>query len=380
MRPCAPDSKCKITCEMNVVLYIAWGLLVAAWLAALALLQRPIRARGRILPRILLAVGKCFLGTLVAFGVVVGDAPLPYWTIFALAASYVALFGDAVADLLALIVGQASKKMNRSRLQIALSIACTAAFLLFGTINMQTVSANHVEASSSKLASPHTFVFVADLHVGSAQSMQTTRQTIQRIGAEEADFVVLGGDIVDAFTTREEMEETFALFGAVKAPVYFIYGNHDRQMDRPSAERAFTPEELEQAMRANGIHILQDEWARISDDLVLLGREDYSMPSRKDVGQIAPRPDDAFVLLADHSPYETQDMVASGADLQISGHSHAGQLFPLQAVYSLAGYDAYGFFRHGETELYVSSGASGWCFPFRTEEGCHYEVVSLQPA
>lgn len=363
---------------MTVGLYIIWGLLAVAWLAVLALLQRPARARARILPRILLLIGKLCLGTFVAMMVVASPVPLPYWPTFVFAALYAALFGDAAADILALIVGWISKKMNRPLLQVMLSVACTAAFLLFGTINMQTVSANRVDVASEKLTSPHTFVFVADLHVGSAQSMQTTRQTIQRIAAEDADFVVLGGDIVDVFTTRAEMEEVFALFGAMDTPVYFIYGNHDRQTDYSDNERTFTSGELERVIRANGIQILQDEWVRLSDDLVLFGREDYSMETRKRVDQIAPRPEDAFVLLADHSPYETQDIVESGADLQVSGHSHAGQLFPLQALYRLLGYDAYGFFRHGETKLYVSSGASGWCFPFRTEEACHYEVVNLR--
>ena len=256
----------------------------------------------------------------------------------------------------------------------------TAAFFLYGTINMQTVTAERTELSSDKLSSSYRFAFVADLHFGSSQSMRTTAATIASIAAEDVDFVILGGDIVDIYTTREEMEETFALFGAMDAPVYFIYGNHDRQLDGESSARTFTEGELEQAMRANGIEILRDEWVRFSDELVIFGREDYSMETRRDIAGIEPRPSGAFVLLADHSPYETDDIVASGADLQLSGHTHAGQLFPLQWVYRLAGYDAYGFFRHGETLLYVSSGASGWAFPFRTEEGCHYELVTLSPA
>ena len=365
---------------MTTGLYIVWGLLVAAFLVVLSLIQRPVRAREGVLLRIVLALGKLLLATIVAFAVMAGFVKLPYWGSFVLAALYVVLIGDAVADVVALLVERVSSKLDRSKLQRALSVVCTVAFFLYGTINMQIVSANRIELASDKLSSPHTFVFASDLHVGSAQSMQTTKQTIQSIAAEDPDFVVLGGDIVDVFTTPEEMEETFALLGQIDAPVYYIYGNHDRQLERSETERTFAPEDLEQAIRANGIQILQDEWVRISDDLVLLGREDYSMDTRKATADIPARPDDAFVLLADHSPYETQDMIDSGADLQVSGHSHAGQLFPLQALYRLFGFDAYGFFHHGETELYVSSGAAGWGFPLRTEEGCHYEVITLKPA
>ena len=46
----------------------------------------------------------------------------------------------------------------------------------------------------------------------------------------------------------------------------------------------------------------------------------------------------------------------------------------------IAGYDAYGSFQHGNTDVYASSGAGGWSFPFRTEAGCHYEVITLERA
>ncbi len=52
----------------------------------------------------------------------------------------------------------------------------------------------------------------------------------------------------------------------------------------------------------------------------------------------------------------------------------------MQIIYRIAGYDAYGSFRHGNTDVYVSSGAGGWSFPFRTEAGCHYEVITLERA
>ena len=54
-------------------------------------------------------------------------------------------------------------------------------------------------------------------------------------------------------------------------------------------------------------------------------------------------------------------------------------VFTLPHFLWLAGYDACGFFIHGDTLPYVSSGASGWSFPFRSEAGCHYEVIILEP-
>ena len=125
---------------------------------------------------------------------------------------------------------------------------------------------------------------------------------------------------------------------------------------------------------------MRDEWVDVGDNLVILGREDAFDPTRKPAGELAPRPAGAFVVCVDHTPYETEDIVATRADVQLSGHTHAGQLFPLQWIYNLLGYDAYGSYRHGTTRLFVSSGAAGWGFPFRSEEGCHFEVVTVRPA
>ena len=360
--------------------YLLWTIQVFAWLAVLTGIQFPVRKRGGIVARIIVLIVKVVLGIAVAAIVMVGIAPslLRWYTL--LVALYIALFGDAAGDLLHMILVRKNKG-KRGRSRIVFGIVCTAIYFLAGTINMQTVSANRLAVSSPKLQESYRFVFVSDLHVGSSQSMKTTEKTIRKIDAEQADFVILGGDIVDAQTTKEEMEKTFSLIGEIAAPIYYIYGNHDRQNDYEQyLGRTFTVDELESAIRTNGIRILQDEWIPFSEDLVLFGREDYSVSTRKPIGDIPPRPEGSFVLLADHSPYETEDIIASGADLQISGHTHAGQLFPLQWIYRLAGYDAYGWFHHGETDVYVSSGASGWGFPFRTEAGCHYEVVTLQPS
>ena len=65
---------------------------------------------------------------------------------------------------------------------------------------MQIVSADRFTVVSDKLRQDHRFVFVADLHIGSSQSMQTVKNTIRKIDEENADFVLLGGDIVDEYT------------------------------------------------------------------------------------------------------------------------------------------------------------------------------------
>ena len=365
---------------MTTTGYIIWSALAVGWFALLFAVQYPIRKKGGVAVRIIASVIKLLLGTAIAFEIVAGTSMLLYRLGFVLAALYAVLFADAAGDILTLPAAVKNKKQSTVKLQVIVNALCVAAYMIYGTVNMQTVKADRISFSSDKLKNSYKVVFVSDLHVGSSQSLRTTEETIRRIADEAPDFIILGGDLTDEFTTREEMEKTFSLLGKINTPVYYVYGNHEAQPSIPDKnERTYTDEELEYAVISNGIHLLRDKWTRFSDDLIIFGRENYNSPDRKPISEIPARPNDAFVLLADHTPYETEEIKASGADLQLSGHSHAGQLFPLNTIYELAGYDAYGFFRHGDTTLYVSPGVSGWLFPFRTEKSCNYGVITLEP-
>jgi predicted MPP superfamily phosphohydrolase len=124
--------------------------------------------------------------------------------------------------------------------------------------------------------------------------------------------------------------------------------------------------------------ILKDQAVTFSDDLVLLGREDSSRPDvRLPAQDLAPRPEGAYVICVDHSPYQNEDIAITKADLQLSGHTHAGQVFPIRTVYELAGLNVVYTYRIGSTDLYVSPGIGNWYYPFRNETHCCYTVFDL---
>ena len=68
------------------------------------------------------------------------------------------------------------------------------------------------------------------------------------------------------------------------------------------------------------------------------------------------------------------------ADLQLSGHTHAGQFFPLRFLYALAGLNVCGEYHFNDTAVFVSPGIAGWYFPFHNEAICSYEVIRLIPS
>ena len=264
---------------------------------------------------------------------------------------------------------------------MVISLCLLAVYLTYGTVNMQIISPKEHTYTSDKLNHEYTFVFLSDLHYGSAQSEQTVDDALAEIAELKPDFVLLGGDITDENTTAEEMQSIYRKLGALPAPVYFIYGNHDRQGHGDYVGGAkYTPEELTAAIEANGITILRDEAVKFGDDLTILGREDVSAGDRRcKVSALPPISGDSFLLTADHNPFLEEDILETGADLQLSGHSHAGQFFPLQYIYLLGEKYVYGDYQVGNTTLYVSSGITGWYYPFRTVAHCNYEVVHLVP-
>ena len=83
------------------------------------------------------------------------------------------------------------------------------------------------------------------------------------------------------------------------------------------------------------------------------------------------------MILADHQPVQIEENVRQGVDLQLSGHTHAGQFFPIGYMNTLFGTYNYGMFEIEESQAIVSSGMGGWGFPFRTQGICEYVEVCL---
>ena len=296
-------------------------------------------------------------------------------------ALYLTCLGDAVADLIAMIFVLIKKKPMNVWIRCVAGIVLTMSVMTYGMINMQIVTGKDHTYYSEKLDHEYTVVFLADLHYGSAQSVSVVDKALSEIKEKNPDLILLGGDITDEYTTKEEMAEIYRKIGALGIKTYYIYGNHDRQPKASHAHGAtYSDDELRQTIADNGITLLCDEYDRFADDLVILGREDYSAgDGRKKVEELEARPTDAYVINVDHSPYQYDDIEKTKADLQLSGHTHGGQYFPIGFDLGLFVHNVYGEYQKGDTHLFVTSGFSGWHDPFRTQKHCNYEVIRLVP-
>lgn len=362
---------------------------LAAW-AVLFAVQIPLRIRWHPVLRIIAIIVKVVLipGTAILFVAVVCGFSYRHGDI--LNAVYIALIADTAADVIGFFAGLFRRKRPESpgRLHFptlcgVLSLIFCAALFVYGTWNAGNVTEQKHVWEAEGLERQHTFAFVADIHAGQAMSEEKLWELCLQINAESPEFVILGGDVTDELTSYEDMTAVYRILSEIEAPVYFVYGNHDRQPDASlMGGRTYTDEQLTEEIRKAGIRILSDEFVKISDDLVLLGREDLSRDERIAWNGLSdPFGDGAALVVADHQPYDEDQLAVEVSALQLSGHTHAGQLWPLRAFYRyILGLPAYGEFEEPGTRLYVTAGTFGWMIPMRTERHCEWDLITLQPA
>lgn len=190
----------------------------------------------------------------------------------------------------------------------------------------------------------------------------------------KSNFHLLGGDFVDESTSKEDMEILFKQLGRLTkvAPVYFVYGNHENKIK-------FTRNELNQEITKNNITILNDQEVHLNN-IILIGRKDYTNKNRKKTKDYN-LTSKTYNIVLDHQPQGTKENIKNNIDLQLSGHTHKGQMFPLSYSYHLqpdfAGNYGKETFKHC-TKI-ISSGLVDWGFPIRTEGICEYVVVNITP-
>jgi uncharacterized protein len=218
-------------------------------------------------------------------------------------------------------------------------------------------------------------VQLTDLHVGPFIQRRFMDELVRRANALKPDLVAITGDLVDGSVPR--LGGFVAALGGLQARHgrFFVTGNHDYS----SGAEAWVAH-----LDSLGIPSLRNRHVSIGDaggSFDLVGVDDWHGGRR--LGQkgydleraLAGRdPERAAVLLA-HQPANFKVAAARGVDLQISGHTHGGQLFPMTALIGLSWEHSAGHYRHGDSHIYVSRGCGFWGPPMRL--GSPPELVKL---
>ncbi|MFD4634283.1 metallophosphoesterase [Streptomyces sp. NPDC058284] len=266
------------------------------------------------------------------------------------------------------------------RLFVSRIIGGTAAAVAAGTVGYGTYGVlrgpkvKRVTVPLAKLPrAAHGFriAVVSDIHLGPILGRDFTRRVVDTVNATQPDLIAVVGDLVDG--SVEHLAPAAAPLAGLRARhgAYFVTGNH---------EYFSGAEQWVDHVRELGLHPLRNARTELPG-FDLAGVDDVAGQSEGKGPDFAKALGDrdrsrASVLLA-HQPVVIHDAVEHGVDLQLSGHTHGGQLWPGNLVADLANPTLAGLERYGDTQLYVTRGAGAWGPPVRVGAPSDITVVEL---
>ncbi|UTM35402.1 metallophosphoesterase [Rhodococcus pyridinivorans] len=219
---------------------------------------------------------------------------------------------------------------------------------------------------------------VTDLHVGPSRGADFVQGVVDLVAEEQPDLIVLGGDLADG--TVELVGSDLEPLRQLQAPlgVYGVSGNHEYYSD--DAESWLNHWETLGVRTLRNDHVVLE---RGGDVVALAGVHDYTAPEphHPDMpAALAGIADGTPVILAAHQPRHVDEARELGVDLQLSGHTHGGQMWPLRPFVSLANPTVTGLDRFGDTQIYTSQGTGAWGPPVRVGTPPEISVLELTAA
>jgi predicted MPP superfamily phosphohydrolase len=220
-------------------------------------------------------------------------------------------------------------------------------------------------------------VAVSDIHLGTIIGKSRLQRIVALINSLDADLVLLPGDVFDEDigpVIKENLGETLRTIRS-KHGVVAITGNHEYIGGAEAACRY---------LNDHGIAVLRDGSLTIDGVCTVVGREDLSSrqfggKQRKNLDDLMNTTDGKLpVILLDHQPFHLEDAEKHGVDLQLSGHTHHGQLWPFNYISQKIFEVSWGYKKKGNTHIYVSCGVGTWGPPVRI--GNTPEIVNIRLA
>ncbi len=262
----------------------------------------------------------------------------------------------------------------------ARTLATAAALVLAAVALVQGTRAPVVEevtVVSPRLPAAHDglrLVQISDLHVGALLNSRWVRGVVARVRALEGDAVVITGDLVDGNARR--VAQLLPELRALQAPlgVWAVTGNHEYYAGLEASVKV-----LQQA----GFRVLRDQWAELAPGVVVAGVDDLT--ARRQFGDtsnplpaaLSGRPA-GFTVFLSHSPWRVEEAAAAGVDLMLSGHTHAGQIWPFGYLTGLQYPFLEGRYTVGEMTLYVSRGTGTWGPRMRLPRPAEITLITLR--
>ena len=244
-----------------------------------------------------------------------------------------------------------------------LSLIFTVVLLGYGYYNYRHPKTNTINIALDKPlagdAKPVKIVAVSDLHLGNGTGKTALKRYVKMINEQNPDLILIAGDLIDNSVVPLYTEKMMEELSELRAPlgVYMVPGNHEYISGIKASARF---------IQDTPIQLLRDSVVTLPNGIQLIGRDDRSNTARRSLQELMTGIDKSKpIILLDHQPYKLTESEAAGVDLQFSGHTHRGQVWPMNWVTDYIYEQSHGYRQWGNSHIYVSSGLSLWGPPFR---------------
>lgn len=255
-----------------------------------------------------------------------------------------------------------------------IALGCTVCLLAYGYFNYKNPDINRIDITLDKPleGGPMKVVAISDVHLGNGTRKPQLQKFVKMINAEKPDLIVIGGDLIDNSLLPLYQQNMAEELRQLEAPmgIYLSPGNH---------EYISGMEECERFLKDTPIQLLRDTIVTLPNGLQILGRDDRSNRRRTPIADLMKKADATKpILLLDHQPYEVAKKDSLGIDIQFSGHTHHGQVWPLSLLVENMYEQSHGYRKWTNSHVYVSSGLSLWGPPFRIGTDSDMAVLTIK--
>ncbi len=215
--------------------------------------------------------------------------------------------------------------------------------------------------------------FISDVHLNGVFDKEPLEYSLKKMSDEKVDVVIIGGDFLDN-TYKTITGDIKSVVSKYKFPfgINMVLGNHEYY--------GGINENIE-FIKSLGINILRDDVLSIGGNIKIIGRDDEHNKSREKLIDIISKNnlvESEAIIVVDHSPKSIKESIEYGIDFQLSGHTHNGQIFPMNLIVDRMYDNAYGLADFGKTNTYVSSGLGTWMIPYRIGSQSEILIVNLE--
>ena len=242
----------------------------------------------------------------------------------------------------------------------------------YSLFTAQHLTVKTVEIPTAKVKRKITIVQISDLHLGIVHGKKFLDHVVARVKALHPELVLITGDLFDGI--GDVNADTLQALNTLAVPTFFIVGNHDMFVGLENALAVLSQ---------TRVTVLRNEKTVWHDTLQLVGLDYFGMRPQNDqinkILQTLALDNRYFTILLEHVPFDFQNTDHSQIDLQLAGHTHAGQIFPWSFFVKYFYPSIRGLMWLHDHYLYVSSGTGTWGPPMRLGTWSEITVIRVSP-